>query len=73
MNGFTLVINPSVAPNVIKNSVVGIIRTHTRKHARLVHVSERKRVLIAKVCACAKTKTKTKTKTKSLVRSGTYA
>ena len=48
MNGFTLVINPSVAPNVTKHSVVRIIRTHTRKHARLVHNSERKNVLSRK-------------------------
>ena len=40
MNGYTLALNPSVAPNVKKYSVVRIIRTHTRKHARLVHISE---------------------------------
>ena len=42
MNGYTLVINPSVAPSVIRNFVVGIIRTHTRKLARLVHSCDRK-------------------------------
>ena len=44
MNGYTLAINPSVAPSVIRDSVVVIIRTHTRKLARPVHSCDRKDV-----------------------------